>query len=208
VTKAKIRPASAPEIFEVTELEQLRVLADPLRMRILNNLFPQAHTVKQIADRLELSPTKLYYHFGELERVGLITVVETRVKSGIIEKYYRCVAETIRVSRDLLRLTGQELEQNAYGELLASIMEAVADDLRHAVQAGLLLPPDREDAPKRTAIGRTNVRLKATAAARLVKKWAKLLEEIEAADDPDGDIEFGAAIALFPLKDLSQSEEI
>ncbi len=208
MTKAKARSASTPEIFEVTELEQLRVLADPLRMRILNNLFPQALTVKQIADRLELSPTKLYYHFGELERVGLIEVVETRVKSGIIEKYYRCVAETIRVSRDLLRLTGQELEQNAYGELLASIMEAVADDLRHAVQAGLLLPPNNEPAPKRTAIGRTNVRLKAAAAARLVKKWAKLLEEIGAADDPDGDIEFGAAIALFPLKDLSQSEEI
>ena len=85
MTKAKTRPAA--EVFEVTELEQLRVLADPLRMRILNNLFPQAQTAKQMADRLELPPTKLYYHFGELERVGLIKVVETRVKSGIIEKY-------------------------------------------------------------------------------------------------------------------------
>ncbi len=206
MTKAKARSASASEIFEVTELEQLRVLADPLRMRILNNLFPQALTVKQIADRLELTPTKLYYHFGELERVGLIMVVETRVKSGIIEKYYRCVAETIRVSRDLLHLTGQELEQNAYGELLASIMEAVADDLRHAVHAGLLTPPG-DNVPKRTTISRTNVRLTAAAAVRLTKKLAKLMEEFEAADDPTGELEFGAAIAFFPLKDLSQSEE-
>ncbi len=204
MTKTKTRPAA--ETFEVTELEQLRVLADPLRMRILNNLFPQAQTAKQMADRLELPPTKLYYHFGELERVGLIKVVETRVKSGIIEKYYRCVAETIRVSRELLRLTGQELEQNAYGELLASILEAVADDARHAVQAGLLTPPG-DEATKRATIGRTNVRLTAAAAARFTKKLSKLMEEIEAADDPAGELEFGAAVAFFPLKDLSRTEE-
>lgn len=203
MTKAKTRPAA--EVFEVTELEQLRVLADPLRMRILNNLFPQAQTAKQMADRLELPPTKLYYHFGELERVGLIKVVETRVKSGIIEKYYRCVAETIRVSRELLKLTGQELEQNAYGELLASIMEAVADDARHAVQTGLV-PQPGEDSPKRVAIGRTNVRLTAAAAARFAKKFARLMEEVEAANDPAGELEFGAAIAFFPLQDFSQGE--
>ena len=203
MTKAKVRPA--PDVFEVTELEQLRVLADPLRMRILNNLFPQALTARQMADRLELPPTKLYYHFGELERVGLIKVVETRVKSGIIEKYYRCVAETIRVSRNLLRLTGQELEQSAYGELLASIMEAVADDLRHAVHAGLLTLPG-DDGPLRATIARTNVRLTAATAARLTKKLAKLMEEVEAADDLAGELEFGAAVAFFPLKDLSQAE--
>ena len=203
MTKAKPRPI--PDIFEVTELEQLRVLADPLRMRILNSLFPQPFTVKQLADRLEMSPTKLYYHFGELERVGLITVVETRVKSGIIEKYYRCVAETIRVSRDLLKLTGQGLEQNAYGELLASIFEAVADDLRHAVQANLL-PQPGEDSPKRAAVGRTTVRLTTAAAARLSKKFAKLMEEVEAANDPAGELECGAAIAFFPMQDLSQGE--
>ncbi len=204
MTKAKARPA--PDVFEVTELEQLRVLADPLRMRILNNLFPQALTARQMADRLELPPTKLYYHFGELERVGLIKVVETRVKSGIIEKYYRCVAEMIRVSRNLLRLTGQELEQNAYCELLASIMEAVADDLRHAVHTGLLTLPG-DDGPKHTTIARTNVRLTTATAARLTKKFAKLMEEVEAANDPAGELEFGAAVAFFPLKDFSQAEE-
>src|SRR5512147_23056 len=132
-----------PAAFNVTELEQLRVLSDSLRMRVLNNLSQEPLTVKQVADRLEMPATKLYYHVNELERIGVVKVVETRVKSGIIEKYYRLTADKIQVSRELLRLTQQpSAEASTYGEMLASIFEAVADDLRQAVACGLLTPPD------------------------------------------------------------------
>lgn len=106
-TSARSTKSSQPAgtVLEVTDLEQLRVMSDPLRMRILHSLFGQPMTVKQVADQLELPATKLYYHVGELERIGLVKVVETRVKSGIIEKYYRTVADHLKVSRDLLKLT-------------------------------------------------------------------------------------------------------
>jgi DNA-binding transcriptional ArsR family regulator len=187
--------------FEVTELEQLRVLADPLRMRILNNLFQEPLTVKQVADRLELPATKLYYHVSELERIGLVKVVKTRVKSGIVEKYFQTVAGTIRISRELLKLTGGALDDGAYAELLASIFEAVADDLRQAIIAGVLPRPSAHT-PKTATIGRTDVRLTRTTAARLARKFAKLLEEVEAADDVAGETEFGCALAFFPTKHL------
>jgi len=212
--KSTTKPATEqPETFNVTELEQLRVLSDPLRMRVLNNLFQEPLTVKQVADRLEVPATKLYYHVNELERIGLVKVVETRVKSGIIEKYYRMTAGKIQVSRELLRLTQQQsAEASTYGEVLASIFEAVADDLRQSVAGGLLTPTEdsaKESVTKLTAIGRTNVRLKRSAASRLAKKLSKLLmEEMEAADDEAGEVEYGFALAFFPINVLDAKGDV
>ncbi len=205
--RAKATPHSAPKtqpaVFNVTELEQLRVLSDPLRMRVLNNLSQEPLTVKQVADRLEMPATKLYYHVNELERIGVVKVVETRVKSGIIEKYYRLTADKIQISRELLRLTQHSsAEASTYGEMLASIFEAVADDLRQSVACGLLTPADDKRPDSKVAtIGRTNVRLSRAAANRLVKKFAKLLTaEMDAAnDDETGDLEYGFALAFFPI---------
>ena len=97
------------DTFEVSTLEQLRVLSDPLRMRILNCLFGQPKTVKQVADELDMTATRLYYHVGELERIGIIQLIETRIKSGIGEKYYRTVADNLRVRRNLLQPAQHEM---------------------------------------------------------------------------------------------------
>lgn len=199
-----------PAAFNVTDLEQLRVLSDPLRMRVLNNLSQEPLTVKQVADRLEMPATKLYYHVNELERIGVVKVVETRVKSGIIEKYYRLTADKIQVSRELLRLTQQpSAEASTYGEMLASIFEAVADDLRQSVACGLLTPTDDKKPDSKVAtIGRTNMRLKRSTANRLAKKLSKLLlEEMDEADDEAGDLEYGFALAFFPINAPDAKED-
>lgn len=195
---------SAPVTYEVTSLEQLRVLADPLRLRVLNCLSQQPKTVKQVADQLDVPATKLYYHAGELERIGVIKVVETRVKSGIVEKYYQTAAPMIHVSRELLKLTGSPSDTtHTYAELVASLFESVADDLRRAVMTGQLVPPEASTI-KTAAIGRTTVRLTRAAAARLAKKLAKLLQEdMEAADDDAGEVEYGFALAFFPIQPLT-----
>ncbi len=195
-TPALSRPASPT--FEVNDLEQLRVLSDPLRMRILHTLHAQPLTVKQVADRLEMTPTKLYYHVGELERIGVVKVVETRVKSGIIEKYYQLTADIIKVSRDLFKLTHQEDGRSMYAELLASILEATADDIRLAVANGALTPPE-EGTPKTANIGHSVVHLSPKAAERFALKLSRLMKEIDAADDAEGEIQFAATAAFFPL---------
>ncbi|HET7377282.1 MAG TPA: winged helix-turn-helix domain-containing protein, partial [Anaerolineae bacterium] len=72
-TKHAVTPKATPDtIFEITELEHLRVLSDPLRMRLIAALYERPLTVKQVADELEMMPTKLYYHVSELERIGLV----------------------------------------------------------------------------------------------------------------------------------------
>lgn len=121
------------EQFLVEDLDTLKVLADPLRLRILE-LMDTPATVKQVAAALDLPPTKLYYHINLLEKHRLIVVVETRIVSGIIEKRYQVAARYIQVADHLLSptspggdagmdLTVTSLLEDAKTDLLASLRE-------------------------------------------------------------------------------------
>lgn len=91
-----------PEVYEMETLEQLRAIADELRTRIVEALIHRPMTVTQVGELLGQAPAKIHYHVRELERVGLIRLVATREKSGILEKYYRAVARSLTASKTLL----------------------------------------------------------------------------------------------------------
>ena len=91
-----------PEVYELETLEQLRAIADELRTRIVEALIHRAMTVTQVGEMLGQAPAKIHYHVRELERVGLIRLVATREKSGILEKYYRAVAKSFTGTKTLL----------------------------------------------------------------------------------------------------------
>src|SRR5215469_6467215 len=92
-----------PETYELQTIEQMRTIADPLRLRIIRQLTRQAMTVTQLAELLGEVPSKLHYHVRELEKAGLLKMVETREKGGILEKYYRTVAKNISAPGTLFR---------------------------------------------------------------------------------------------------------
>jgi DNA-binding transcriptional ArsR family regulator len=93
---------SIPETYELETLEQLRAIADELRTRIVEALAHRPMTVTQLGELLGQAPAKIHYHVRELERVGLVRLVATREKSGILEKYYRAVARSLTASKTLL----------------------------------------------------------------------------------------------------------
>jgi DNA-binding transcriptional ArsR family regulator len=66
-------------LYDTTFLGFVKTIADPLRNQIFESLILQPPTVRQIAEKLGLSPKRLYYHVRLLETHGLIQVVETRV---------------------------------------------------------------------------------------------------------------------------------
>jgi DNA-binding transcriptional ArsR family regulator len=129
------------EEFVVNDLETLKVLSDPLRLRI-RELMSEPCTVKQVALALKIPPTKLYYHINLLEKHGIIVQVETRLVSGIVEKHYQVSAKSIRVANHLLQpangaggegvqVTINGLFEDARADLLASVAEGAvntADD--------------------------------------------------------------------------------
>lgn len=121
----------------ISDLETLKVLADPLRLSILEFLM-RPSTVKRIVEKINKPATKLYYHFNLLEKHGLIVLVDTRIVSGIIEKHYQAAARIYRVAKNLLAPGSDEFDEgleltlngvftSTKQEILANIHDATID---------------------------------------------------------------------------------
>lgn len=106
----------------LSTLEEIKVISDPFRFKILV-LFNDncaSLTVKQMSVKLNEVPSKVHYHVKELERIGILEIVETKEKGGIIEKYYLPTAEIFRVKKDIG--TQAEAEYKQVGENLITAM--------------------------------------------------------------------------------------
>lgn len=103
-------PDDLAPFYDLESLEQLRAIADELRLRILDHLTHQPLTVTQLGEQLGIAPAKAHYHVRELERVGLVRLVATRENRGILEKYYRTIARELRTPVALIqRVPADEL---------------------------------------------------------------------------------------------------
>ncbi len=90
-----------PEFKVIDDLATLRLLSDPLRLRLIEQLGGRPTTVKALARALGIKPNRLYYHVNLLQEHGLIRVTETRLVSGIVERTYGLVARHLAVSDEL-----------------------------------------------------------------------------------------------------------
>jgi DNA-binding transcriptional ArsR family regulator len=104
------------ESYSLQSVEQLRAVADPLRIRIYEALAQRAMTATQVGEELHIAAPKAHYHVRELERIGLVRLVETRERGGILEKYYRAVARNLIAPSQLL-------QSSEPGEIAAAITE-------------------------------------------------------------------------------------
>lgn len=154
-TAEKFKPADE---FVITDLEALKVLADPLRLKILQYLMKPS-TVKIIAEKIDKPPTKLYYHFNLLEKHGLIQMVDTRIVSGIIEKHYQASARLYRVDRNLLSPESAQGDQGL-DVTLSGLFGDARNDIRESMQAGVI--DTSEDAPEHRRLFITQGPLKLT----------------------------------------------
>jgi DNA-binding transcriptional ArsR family regulator len=118
----------------LTELEQIKVLADPLRIRILEQLCEE-RTTKQVAQRLGEKPTKLYHHVEALERVGLIALTRTRPNRGTMEKYYQAVARTFRAALSAGGAAPEE-EVRTYRDVVRTIFDSTSSEMGRLIEEG------------------------------------------------------------------------
>jgi DNA-binding transcriptional ArsR family regulator len=140
-------------IRTLTDREALRVVSDPLRLRILEMLRAEPRSVTQLASVLEVPRTRLYYHIGLLEQHDLITVAETRLVSGISEKVYRVTAYRLSVDRSLL---GGEAAATPIDTFVSLVLDEAAAEIRRAIARGLIdLDLESDDVlPDHLSIGR------------------------------------------------------
>ena len=169
------RPA---ERYVIQSIEELRVIANPLRLQVLDCLILESLTVKQVGEKLGISSKKLYYHVGELERIGLVRLVHTEVQSGIQLKYYRAGAT--------LQQKGQELAAGA---------------LRRSVANGTI-----DSNPDSFIVSRRRLRLSPAQATALRDILKAQESAVLSHDDPDGELTMSYVFALFPVNVIGHPE--
>jgi DNA-binding transcriptional ArsR family regulator len=85
------------ERIEVTGTAQLRALAHPVRVTILDLLLERAASVAELAAAVDRPKSTVAYHVGMLVDAGMLRVVRTRRVRAIDERYYGRTARLFAV---------------------------------------------------------------------------------------------------------------
>lgn len=168
------RGSELPDFKVIDDLATLRVLSDPLRLRLIEVLGVRPATVKTLATALGVKPNRLYYHVNLLEQHGLVRVTASRMVSGIVERTYGLVARHIAVD-DKLALPA-DLKQ-AMTETILSVVGAELEQALLLDEAGR--PP--------SVVGRMQLFLRPDERAGFEKKLGELLEEYGAGSNERAD---------------------
>lgn len=177
VEENAVQTVKIADAMKITDLESLKVLADPLRLSILEYLMKPS-TVKRIAEKLGKPPTKLYYHFNLLEQHGLIQLVDTRVVSGIIEKHYQATARSYQVDKGLLAPGSAEGDSGVEMTLSGILADAKNDFLESRSQGAFDVS---KDAPphRRMIMGQLRLNLTPEQIASMHERLDALLDELD-----------------------------
>ncbi|HAE59229.1 MAG TPA: hypothetical protein DCG54_06910 [Anaerolineae bacterium] len=186
--------------FHISDLETLRAVSDPLRVQILELLEGQALTVRQVAEKLGLAPSKLYYHFGALEKIGLLEVAETRMVANMLEKTFTSTASLLEVDPSLFNFSKEGQDEPLY-ILLASTIDATREDLLRSLQARRFqLGQGAQEQPRRLIINRLVSHVSETRIAEFQERLTRLLQEFEAEDKASRSTDqlYALTVALYP----------
>jgi DNA-binding transcriptional ArsR family regulator len=121
-------------VYVIDEPEQVKAFTDPLRARVLRLLAQQAMTNQQLADTLDEPHAKVLYHVRFLVDIGLIKQVDTRIKGGNVEKYYRAIARVFDI-----RATAQADE-----ETNLAVATSLLENMRYDFLASVVAFPDKD----------------------------------------------------------------
>lgn len=192
------KKSSQEPIFIIDNLDTLKVLADPLRLQLLELLVLRPQTVKELGEKLGLTANKLYYHINQLEEHGLVEVVETRQIANMIEKTYGATTEELHIDPELLSFTTSGGRENVYSMLLSTI-DATREDLMRSLQARAFeLEMGAAEQPREVLINRTLSRLSDDRAREFKTRLADLLNEFSGEDSQEYDQAFALTIAYYP----------
>ena len=86
----------------IKAFEKIKVLSDARRLAILRILMAGPATLTQLGEVLGEHPAWVRHHVKQLELAGLVELVETRITSGVIEKFYRAHAHSLLLQELIL----------------------------------------------------------------------------------------------------------
>ena len=187
------------ETYRVSDLDQLRLLSDPLKLRIIQALAAGPRTTGQVAESLGENLTRLYRHVDALLDAGLIEVTQEKKKRGTVERSFQAVARHFEVDHTLFTsgdsgiATAREILRSGEEELLGALAAASADNEPLFMRLRMKGDPERIRGLRRA-----------------LEDWLKSAEEADASADAElGDdaIEAGAMIAFYVVPRIAPDED-
>ena len=121
------------EVIVLHELEQIKAVSNSYRIQVIKAFDGDLATAKTIADKMGEPHAKVNYHIKELLNVGVLELVEEKVRLGIVEKFYKPSAKIFIVDRNILNrdedCPGESLDASCMG-----IFEGVSKEFYKAIE--------------------------------------------------------------------------
>jgi DNA-binding transcriptional ArsR family regulator len=189
------------DVFILEDLDTLRTIADSRRLFILH-LLQEPLTATQVAERMGEPTNTIYYHITELEKRGLLRLVETRLKGHLTEKYFQAVARTFIPSHTLIESHFDTLLE-ASEQFDLRVLDTLGLEIRRAFSSGAIRPDNIEESYF------SQVRLSLTPAQ--VNAFGDRLEEVvkefEALQDPNLPARALLTILLHPIAGIEPNNQ-
>lgn len=193
------------DLMTLTELQQIRVLADPLRLRMIEIFCRGEFTTKQVAEKLGEKPTKLYHHLEALEKVGLVRQMRTRRNRGTLERYYLAVARAFRADSTLFLNEKSEGDDMTIKAVVDTLLERTGEEL------GELAAAEAQGAKQaeQSVISFCELEASQKTIDRVRRRVVSLLKDVQATADSDENLErrFRLTLAYFPLDHISDDHD-
>ena len=179
------------KVHKISDLEQIRLLSDPLKLRLLQAFSESARTTKQVAAELGENVTKLYRHVDALYAAGLLELVEEKQKRGTIERTFRAVARRFEADHSLFSATAGDQGVEAAREMLRVSESEILNVLSGA----------QSDDPEQAIIMRIRGKATPEKIAELRKTLKDWLDSIPDCDQAqaEGTREIGGLIAFYEI---------
>ncbi len=154
---------AAEDTMIVADPTQLRAMADPFRVQLIQLLRNRARSTQELSEELSVPKGTVGHHLKVLESAGLIRVVRTRKVRAVTEKFYGRTA----------RLFLYQTEDPADGRAISAVT------LRQAAS-------EVDLAPLVTGFGLVRARLTQKEIDRFERRVKKLMDDFRAADHAGG----------------------
>jgi predicted ArsR family transcriptional regulator len=162
--------------------EEARALANPLRLRIIRLCRDRSLTNKELALRLGRDPGTILHHVRMLVATGFLAPDHVRRGArGATERPYRSTGKSWTL----------DVGDDAPGML--AMLDAVREELGEGTAKDI------------RTMSRLAVRLSPQAAERFAARLGALVEELAAADEPDGEA-FGFFVVLHSTREDRASD--
>jgi DNA-binding transcriptional ArsR family regulator len=191
------------DIYMLRELEQIKAIADPLRLKILHVLSEKSMTTKQVAEHLGENVNKLYHHVETLESVGLIKLTHTKPNRGTLEKYYKAIAKHFTLSPVLfeVRLDTDEAKSSTTELTFSSALQSTLSELKESLAKKLIKP-----ANSHPFFQRLHIRTSKEKAAKLQQEFEAWIADCEKANQKNGEQLYGITATFYPIAESKKSD--